>query len=112
MNEIISRLVTWFAIGGALLSVGFGFGYNHANRDHTKRMAELEGKRQAEAEVVDKIVTEYVEKIVTRKEIVYVPSPDDCPVISNDFRLFFNDAALDKGLSKTSTDSHGAPEGS
>lgn len=103
------RLVTWAAIAGALLSVGFGSGVNYANRDHTKRMAELEGKRQKEAVVVDKIVTEYVEKIVTRKEIVYVPSPDACPELDGNFRVFFDSAAADKGLSETAENADAAP---
>lgn len=98
MSEILIRLFTWIAIGGAVLSVGFGLGVNFSNRDHTKRMAELESKRQKEAVIVDRIVTEYVDKIIEREVIVYVPNDADCKSISNEFWLFFNRAATDKGL--------------
>lgn len=109
MNETLTRLVTWAAIGGALLSVGFGAGINYANRDHSKRMAELEEKRQAEAVVVDKIVTVYFDKIITREVPVYVPNDNDCQYASGAFRVFFDSSATDKGLPETSEAVDGAP---
>lgn len=109
MNEIITRLLTYVAIGGAIFSVGFGLGINTANRDHTKRMAELEAKRQKEAVVVDKIVTKYVDKIITREVKVYVPNDNDCKFASGDFRVFFDSSALDKGLPEASEAVDAAP---
>lgn len=96
------RIITWLAIGGAVFAFGFGAGVNTANRDHTKRMAELEKKRQAEAVVVDKIVTKYVEKIITREVPVYVPSPDACRYLDGNFRVFFDSIAADKRLPEAS----------
>lgn len=108
-SEIGERIVTWIAIGGALLSVGFGAGVNYANRDHTKRMAELEEKRQKEAVVIDKIVTKYVDKIITREVPVYVPNDSDCQYASGSFRLFFDSSALDKGLPEATGNTDAAP---
>lgn len=101
MNALLARALVYVAMAGCLLSIGFGFGVNYANRDNTRRFAELEEKRQAEAVVVDKIVTKYVNSVTTKEVPVYVKSDGGCSELDGNFRMFFNSAASGKGLPQT-----------
>jgi hypothetical protein len=94
----IERLAWPVALAGAIFFSGMFYGKYLAASD-AARLAKKQAEAKAEeVKAVDAIVTEYVDRIIEREVVVYVPNDSDCKSITDDFRLFFNRAATDKGL--------------
>jgi len=108
-SELAQRLVIYAALVGSIFSAGFGFGLNHANKDHARKLSNAMAEREKQVVYIDKIITEYVEKVTTREVPVYVANDNDCQSVSGAFRLFHDSVAADKGLPETASPVDAAP---
>jgi hypothetical protein len=108
-SELVQRLAIYAAMGGTIFSAGIGFGLNHANKDHARKLANAMAEREKQVVYIDKIVTEYVEKVTTREVPVYVANDNDCQSVSGAFRVFHDGAAIDQRLPETASPVDAAP---
>jgi hypothetical protein len=108
-SELVQRLAIYAALGGTIFSAGIGFGLNHANKDHARKLSNAMAEREKQVIYIDKIVTEYVEKVTTREVPVYVANDNDCSTVSGAFRMFHDSFAADQRLPETTSPADEAP---